>query len=63
MEVIHKNMSESGAEVRNGYREKLELLRSRVSWLSGRDKVLMKMYLEKEVSYSQISRLTGESEG
>jgi predicted DNA-binding protein YlxM (UPF0122 family) len=61
MAVIHENISENGAEVRNGCREKIELLRSRVSWLSGRDEVLMKMYLEKEVNFSRIARLTGES--
>ncbi len=63
MERIHKNISESGTGVRNGYREKIELLRSRVSWLKGRDQVLMEMYLEKEVSFTEISRLTGESRG
>jgi predicted DNA-binding protein YlxM (UPF0122 family) len=44
------------------YRDRIDLLRSRVSLLSGKDKVLMTMYLENSNSFRQMSRLAGVNE-
>lgn len=49
---------------RNGQmeREALDLLRSRVELLDGKDKVLVTMYLENGASFRQLAKLTGISE-
>jgi predicted DNA-binding protein YlxM (UPF0122 family) len=39
-----------------------DLLQSRIDLLTGRDKVLMKMYLEKGANFSQLAKLAGASE-
>ena len=43
-------------------RDELDLLRSRLHLLNGREKVLMTMYLENGSSFRQIARLTGISD-
>ncbi len=40
----------------------VDLLRTRVNMLTGKDRVLMKMYLENGAGFRQISRLAGISE-
>jgi predicted DNA-binding protein YlxM (UPF0122 family) len=39
-----------------------DLLQSRIDLLTGKDKVLMKMYLEKGANFSQLAQLAGASE-
>jgi len=46
----------------NEYRKRIDLLRSRANLLSGRDKLLMTMYLEKGNSFRQMARLAGVNE-
>jgi len=43
-------------------RDELDLLRSRLHLLNGKEKVLMTMYLENGSSFRQIARLTGISD-
>ena len=47
---------------RNEYRDRLDLLRSRVNLLTGKDKLLMTMYLENSNSFRQMARLAGVNE-
>ncbi len=56
---IHENLSQSILRIRSEHREKTELLRSRVSLLTGKDRLLMTMYLDNSNSYRQMSRLAG----
>jgi len=62
MERIHKNISQSASEVKNDYRKRIDLLRSRVSLLSGKDKLLMTMYLENGNTFYQMAKLIGVNE-
>ena len=59
MKKIHKNISQRALKVRNNYRDRIDVLRSRVSLLRGEDKLLMTMYLENGNSFRQIARLVG----
>ena len=47
---------------RNEYRDRIDLLRSRVNLLTGKDKLLMTMYLENSNSFRQMARLAGVNE-
>lgn len=62
MKRLHHNTPERTNEERKSYRERIDVLRSRVEMLVGRDKVLMTMYLDNGNSFRQIARLTGEDE-
>ncbi|MFB0524316.1 MAG: sigma factor-like helix-turn-helix DNA-binding protein [Phycisphaerae bacterium] len=62
MKRIHANISEETQEVRGRHRGRIDLLRSRLNLLSGKDKVLMTMYVENGTSFRQIARLLGVSE-
>jgi len=62
MQRIHSNISADSAKARGVYRDRIDLLLSRVSLLSGRDKVLMTMYLENGNSFRQMARLAGVNE-
>lgn len=46
----------------NGQREIIELLRSRIGLLTGKDRLLMTMYLDNENSFRQMARLSGLNE-
>jgi len=56
---MHANIEESTLEAKNEYRDRIDLLRTRVHMLTGRDRLLMTMYLEKGNSIRQLARLTG----
>jgi alkylated DNA nucleotide flippase Atl1 len=58
LDNIPKDMMQATAE----YRDKIELLRSRVNLLTGKDKLLMTMYLDNSNSFRQMSRLAGMSD-
>jgi predicted DNA-binding protein YlxM (UPF0122 family) len=62
MKKIHKNIPQSSIKTRTEYRDRIDLLRSRVSLLTGKDKVLMTMYLENGNSFRQMARLVGVNE-
>lgn len=62
MNEIHTNISEQVLEVKNLRRGRMELLRSRLGLLAGRDRVLMTMYIVNGNSFRQIARLRGVSE-
>ena len=44
------------------YREQLDLLRSRIQLLTGKDRIMMSMYFENGISFGQIAALCGMSE-
>lgn len=62
MKKIHTNISQKTLGAKNQYRDEIDLLRGRLNFLSGKDKVLMTMYLENGNSFRQIARLTGISD-
>ncbi len=59
MEGIRKNIPEELLTAKEKYRDRADLLRNRLDMLSGKDKLLMKMYWENGNSLRQISRLAG----
>jgi len=61
MGKIYENVVEAAPKARSEYRDRIDLLRRRLSLLSGKDKLLMTMYWEKGISLRQISRLAGIS--
>ena len=61
METIKENISHELRSTKEKYRNKVELLRQRLSMLSGEDKLLMTMYWENGNSIRQISKLAGVS--
>lgn len=62
MKKIHKNIPQSSLETKSEFRNRIEVLRSRVDLLAGRDKILMTMYLENGNSFRQMAWLTGVNE-
>ncbi len=62
MKKIHVNISQTTLEAEKRRRDDLDLLRSRLHLLNGKDKVLMTMYLENGSSFRQIARLAGISD-
>jgi predicted DNA-binding protein YlxM (UPF0122 family) len=58
MKTIHKNISQKNLEDKKKNRAQIDLLRSRLDLLDGKDRLLMTMYLENGYSIFQISRLT-----
>jgi predicted DNA-binding protein YlxM (UPF0122 family) len=62
MKKIHVNISQKTLKTKNRHRDQIDLLRSRLNLLNGKDKVMMTMYLENGNSFRQIARLTGVSE-
>lgn len=62
METINANIPESISTPKNTYRDRIDLLRSRVSLLSGKDRLLMTMYLENSNTFRQMARLAGVNE-
>jgi len=62
MKKIHVNISQTTLEAEKRRRDELDLLRSRLHLLNGKEKVLMTMYLENGSSFRQIARLTGVSD-
>ena len=62
MERIHENVSLKSVKVKNEYRDRIDLLRSRVELLAGKDRLLMTMYLKNGNSFRQMARLAGVNE-
>ena len=59
MRKITGQVSECGVGARIEGRNDVELLRMRAGMLSGRDRVMMKMYLEKGNTFSEMAMLIG----
>jgi transposase-like protein len=62
MKKTHENISVSRGQVRPSHRNEMDVLRRRLTLLSGTDKVLMTMYLENGNSFRQIARVRGVNE-
>jgi predicted DNA-binding protein YlxM (UPF0122 family) len=62
VETVHENMPQSTSRAKGPYRDRVELLRSRAGLLSGKDRLLMTMYLENGNSFRQLARLAGVNE-
>ena len=62
MQTIHGNAPQSTLTAKNIHRDKIDLLRSRVSLLTGKDRLLMTMYLKNGNSFRQMARLAGVNE-
>jgi len=62
MGTIHTNIPEGISTSKNVYRDRIDLLRSRVHLLKGKDKLLMTMYLENGNTFRQMARLAGVNE-
>ena len=62
MKSIHANISQKTLQVKNECRDRIDLLRSRVNLLGGKDKLLMTMYLKNGNSFRQMARLVGVNE-
>jgi predicted DNA-binding protein YlxM (UPF0122 family) len=61
MKISKANLSEAGLKEDSKSRDRVNLIRQRLSILSGEDKVLMTMYWENGNSLRQISKLAGVS--
>lgn len=59
MKTIHKNMAQNNLEDKKNNRARIDLLRSRLDLLDGKDRLLMTMYLESGYSIFKISKVTG----
>ena len=62
MKKIHANISYEAVQVKKTYRDRIELLRSRINLLVGEDRLLMTMYLDNGNSFRQLARLAGVKE-
>ena len=62
MEKIHTNISGEKVKSSNVFRDRIDLLRSRAELLTGKDRVLMTMYLKNGTSFRQMARLIGVNE-
>lgn len=57
MRKIHANIPQRTSNAKNEYRDRIDLLRSRMNLLTGKDKLLLTMYLDKGNSFRQMARL------
>ena len=62
MNRIHENISQDQLKAKSRYRDRIDLLRSRASLLSGKDRLLMMMYLQNGNTFRQMARLAGVNE-
>ena len=62
MQTIHSNIPQSALTAKNIYRNRIDLLRSRVELLSGKDRLVMTMYLENGNTFRQMALLAGVNE-
>ncbi|MBA7690334.1 hypothetical protein ES703_98859 [subsurface metagenome] len=59
---IHNNISQKSLQARNEVRDRIDLLRSRATLLTGKDRLLMTMYLDNANTFRQMARLAGVNE-
>ncbi len=61
MKISKVDLSEEGLKENSEYRDRIDLIRQRLSMLSGEERLLMTMYWENGNSLRQISKLAGIS--
>ena len=61
MKIFKENLSEAGLKEDSEPRDRVDLIRQRLSMLSGEDRLLMTMYWENGNTFRQIGRLAGVS--
>ena len=49
-------------KIRDGFEDRIDMIRSRAELLKGRDRALIEMYLDKQGTFSQMARLAGVNE-
>ncbi len=59
---IHNNISQKSLQTRNEVRDRIDLLQSRATLLTGKDRLLMTMYLDNANTFRQMARLAGVNE-
>lgn len=62
MKRIHAKVPHSSLTAKTVYRDRIDLLCSRVGLLTGKDKLLMTMYLKNGNTFYQMARLAGVNE-
>jgi len=62
MKKIHENIPHRTLKIKKESRDRIDLLHSRASMLTGKDKLLMTMYLNNSNSFRQMARLAGVNE-
>jgi predicted DNA-binding protein YlxM (UPF0122 family) len=62
MPSIHKNISSDASHGTQKLREKIDLLKARANLLTGKDKIIMNMYLKNGNSFRQLAQLLGINE-
>ncbi|MHC4395318.1 MAG: hypothetical protein ACYS1A_06645 [Planctomycetota bacterium] len=62
MEKIHKNTTKRILQTKRVYRDRIDMLRSRAGLLTGKDKLLMTMYLKNGNTFYQMAKLIGVNE-
>jgi len=62
MKKIHENIPHRTLKIKKDCRDRIDLLRIRASMLTGKDKLLMTMYLSNSNSFRQMARLAGVNE-
>jgi predicted DNA-binding protein YlxM (UPF0122 family) len=62
VDTIHNNISQDSLQARNEVRDRIDLLRSRATLLTGKDRLLMTMYLNNANTFRQMARLAGVNE-
>ncbi len=62
MKTLHENITVSDTECAQRHRREIEMLSGRLRLLSGKDRILMKMYVEHGNSIRQIAGLLGVHE-
>ena len=62
MESIHENVTKVEVKARKRCRDRIDMLKSRVELLTGKDRLLMTMYLKYGNTFYQMARLTGVNE-
>jgi DNA-directed RNA polymerase specialized sigma subunit len=62
MQKVHSNSPRTVSKTKTTYRDRIDLLRSRIGLLTGKDKLLMTMYMENGNSFRQLARLAGVCE-
>jgi hypothetical protein len=62
MREVYADISQQSFKNEDRYQDAIDLLRSRVNLLAGKDKVLMTMYLENGASFRRLAQLTGVCE-
>lgn len=58
----HNNINSAKPQAKPGIRDRIDLLQGRARLLSGKDKLLMTMYLKNTNTFRQMARLAGVNE-